>query len=266
MILNIHHSTIYHYTSPVQLSIQILRLTPFNHNRQQIINWKLETPKTPTQQVDWFGNTSHCLSLSDVHNRIEIVALGQVEVFPAISNPDPGPLPVLYYLRHTSLTDITPAMQNLALSINLNLHSSTPEQILQALTRLSALILTHVPYSRGVTHSYTTASMAFQLAGGVCQDHAHFCVACCRYLNLPARYVSGYLHTDDASHLASHAWAEVWVNQAWHSFDISNQCSADEHHIELAYGLDYLDASPVRGSRIGGGHERLAVISLVTAQ
>ena len=78
--------------------------------------------------------------------------------------------------------------------------------------------------------------------------------------------MSGYLHTDDTSHLASHAWAEAWVNNAWHSFDISNQCPAGEQHIELAYGLDYLDACPIRGSRVGGGQEQMVVFSLVTDQ
>ena len=81
-------------------------------------------------------------------------------------------------------------------------------------------------------------------------------------LGMPARYVIGYLHTSDASH----AWAEVWLNNAWRSFDISNQRQAGERHVELAYGLDYLDASPIRGSRVGGGEEQLSVISLVSDQ
>ena len=32
---------------------------------------------------------------------------------------------------------------------------------------------------------------------------------------------------------------------------------ADQGHIRLAHGLDYDDASPVRGVRIGGGNETL---------
>ena len=34
-------------------------------------------------------------------------------------------------------------------------------------------------------------------AHGVCQDYAHLAVAMCRSLGIPARYVSGYLFTDD---------------------------------------------------------------------
>lgn len=270
MILNIHHSTIYNYLEPVQMSLQILRLTPFNNARQKVIRWNLQTPGKPSQHNDWFGNTTHVLNIPEALDKIEITATGQVEVSPAMPNPELGLLPAVYYLRITPLTDSNQNMKDLALSVNQNpeipLGEQTAEVILRTLTLLSKLILQKVPYIRGVTNAATTAIGAIATAGGVCQDHAHIFLACCRYLGIPSRYVSGYLHTDDASHLASHAWAEAWVNNAWHSFDISNQCSAGEHHIELAYGLDYLDACPIRGSRIGGGQEQLFVVSLVTGQ
>ena len=43
----------------------------------------------------------------------------------------------------------------------------------------------------------------------------------------------------------------------WRSFDVTNGRPAGEHHIRLAIGADYLDASPVRGVRRGGGEERM---------
>lgn len=270
MILNVHHSTKYSYLEPVHKSIQIIRLTPFNNHRQKVIKWVLQIPGYANKNIDWFGNVTHCVNIPTMLTEIEIIATGKVEVFPSRPNPELGTMPELYYLRETSLTAINQDMKNLALSTNLNSNSAlstqTTEEILQALQRLSALILNHVEYCRGITDSRTTAIDAFKIGGGVCQDHSHIFLSCARFLNIPARYVSGYLHTDDTSHLASHAWAEVWLGGAWHSFDISNQCQADEKHIELAYGLDYLDASPIRGSRIGGGEERLFVLSLVTDQ
>jgi hypothetical protein len=38
---------------------------------------------------------------------------------------------------------------------------------------------------------------------------------------------------------------------------VSNSTDADQGHIRLAHGLDYEDASPVRGVRIGGGSETM---------
>ncbi|MCY1528322.1 hypothetical protein D9M68_634230 [compost metagenome] len=87
---------------------------------------------------------------------------------------------------------------------------------------------------------------------------------------MPARYVSGYLYTENSSHLASHAWAEAWLDGAWYSFDVTNGLARPERHLKLAVGLDYLDACPVRGMRRGGGgeqmHARVQVAPLMLVQ
>lgn len=268
MILNVEHSTIYAYQQPLQRSAQLLRLTPLTHQRQRVLTWQLQTSGELTSALDWYGNQIHYLMVSATCN-ITLKALGQVEVRPAMANPLPGPLPVLYFLRYTELANMDSNMRQWLMTVNAKVSAIaeyTRERQLELLALIAAAILFRVPYQRGITSAITSASAAFALGAGVCQDHTHIFLACCRCLQLPARYVSGYLHTDDVSHLASHAWAEVWLTDGWYSFDISNQCPAGEQHIELAYGLDYLDAGPIRGSRFGGGEECLNVISLVTDQ
>ncbi len=266
MILQVNHKTIYSYDRPLQQSIQVLRLTPFNHHRQRVINWRVDAPNKMSHAIDWFGNQSSFLNLSSGEREINIVAHGLVEVYPAHVNPVLGTLPPAYYLRSTYLSMINADLIELAESCRVNnLVTLSGKDKLSLLFELSAKILQCVPYTRGVTTSATTAIAAYSIKAGVCQDHSHIFLACCRYLGIPARYVSGYLYTNDAAHLASHAWAEAWIESSWCSFDISNQCSAGENHIELAYGLDYLDACPVRGSRIGGGLESIDALSYVTA-
>jgi transglutaminase-like putative cysteine protease len=100
----------------------------------------------------------------------------------------------------------------------------------------------------------------------VCQDHAHVFIACCRHLGVPARYVSGYICQPGNDAAASHAWAEAWVVDRWRSFDVTNARPAGQDHIRLAIGADYLDASPVRGMRRGGGHEEMVATAQVSAQ
>jgi transglutaminase-like putative cysteine protease len=77
--------------------------------------------------------------------------------------------------------------------------------------------------------------------------------------------VSGYLYSTggDKAVVASHAWAEAWVVDRWRSFDVTNGRPAGEHHIRLAIGADYLEASPVRGIRSGGGEEQMIASALV---
>jgi transglutaminase-like putative cysteine protease len=116
-----------------------------------------------------------------------------------------------------------------------------------------------VQYIKGATQVNTSAVEAFSLGQGVCQDHAHVFIACCRAIDLPARYVSGYLFTEDGSLMQTHAWADVFVaGEGWQSFDVSNGCRAGETHVRLATGLDYRSASPVSGMRSGGGVEGMA--------
>jgi transglutaminase-like putative cysteine protease len=131
-------------------------------------------------------------------------------------------------------------------------------------------LATRMPYSPGTTAVSSTAAEAFAGGTGVCQDHTHAFLACARSLGIPARYVSGYLYTEDETHLASHAWAEAWLDNGWYSFDVTNRLIRPDRHLKLAVGLDYLDACPVRGMRRGGGAEqmqaRVQVNSMVQVQ
>ena len=105
---------------------------------------------------------------------------------------------------------------------------------------------------------------------GVCQDHAHALIACCRAAGIPASHVSGYFHTGDVGEVASHAWADAWLGpeDGWLSVDLTHRSLAGPGHCRLAVGRDYLDAAPVRGVRRGGGAEqmRVAVVVATSAQ
>jgi transglutaminase-like putative cysteine protease len=82
-----------------------------------------------------------------------------------------------------------------------------------------------------------------------------------RATGIPARYVSGYLMMPDIEiQAASHAWAEAHISGlGWIGFDAANNKCPDEHYVRVAVGLDYRDAAPVSGIRLGDGNEQLAV-------
>lgn len=135
----------------------------------------------------------------------------------------------------------------------------------QHIALLSENILQKILYQPESTSVQTTAIEAFQAGQGVCQDHAHILIAMCRALQLPARYVSGYLFDQNYPHLASHAWAEVFLENQWYCFDVSNQLFTPKHHIYLAVGRDYLDVAPIRGVREQGGVENMMSVVQVLA-
>ena len=102
---------------------------------------------------------------------------------------------------------------------------------------------------------------------GVCQDFAHFQIACLRAMGLAARYVSGYLLTDPPPGLprligadASHAWVSVFCPaNGWVNLDPTNGVRVAERHVTVAWGRDYSDVTPLRGVLPGGNEHQLVV-------
>jgi transglutaminase-like putative cysteine protease len=124
-----------------------------------------------------------------------------------------------------------------------------------------------VKYNPGITEVTSTAAQALALGNGVCQDHAHLMLACCRARGIPARYVSGYIEPGEVTHGASHAWVDVWLEgKGWISIDVTHAAFASEIYCRLAVARDYEAAAPVRGRRIGGLEEQLKVSVTVSGQ
>jgi len=257
MRVSIVHETLYRYRSPAAYSIQYLRLWPQPSRRQKVLSWKLDAPAPLRPWVDGFGNDAHVLVIDRPHEVIRVRARGEVVVQEASEViEEPGPHPPALFLRPTRLTEATGALGDYADKFRADIRQDPRN----ALESLMMGVREHVDYQPGITHSATAASEAFGARAGVCQDHAHIFVACCRRLSIPARYVSGYLGTESDGNLASHAWAEAWVEgEGWRSYDIANRIRPSGRHVRLAVGLDYLDACPVRGYRRGGLGESLEV-------
>jgi transglutaminase-like putative cysteine protease len=250
MRLSIRHDTSYHYDDQVRGSIQYLRLTPHDSEHQQVLSWQLDLPRPVAARRDPFGNILHVLTLDEPHESVVIGARGQVEINEQ-SEFEHDLQSALPFLRFTHLTAADAALRNFA-SLQCARRRSR-----SALIDLMHALNAYISYQPGSTGVDTSAAQAFAGRRGVCQDHAHAFIACARSLGIPARYVSGYLFTEGREHLASHAWAEAWLEDAWYSFDVTNGLTRPERHLKLAVGLDYLDACPVRGMRRGGGGERM---------
>ena len=111
--------------------------------------------------------------------------------------------------------------------------------------------------------SFPERAAAFAAREGIAQDLAHVFMTCARELDMPARYVSGYVAQSDALPHAggAHAWAEIYLEDyGWIGFDCANGLCPIDTHARVAAGLDFADAAPVRGARQGGEGENLAVL------
>jgi transglutaminase-like putative cysteine protease len=238
MRFSVTHELTYTYDSPVRLSTQYLRLTPRDTARQKVIGWNIETPGQAMRTSDGYGNVLHVLTLDKPVSEIWIRAGGIVETSAALDEPSDftgAPLSPLLFLRPTGLTRVDAGLA--AIAEGFRRRADT----LSGLRELAAAIYKHKPDASG-------------------EEATHRFIACCRHLGVPVRYVSGYIYSPHAAsgkQMAIDAWAEAWVADRWHSFDIRNAMPIGEMHVKIAVGADYLDACPIRGVRTGGGAETL---------
>jgi transglutaminase-like putative cysteine protease len=84
----------------------------------------------------------------------------------------------------------------------------------------------HLEWVAGASNPWTTAADAYRAGQGVCRDFAHLAISFCRALNIPARYVFGYIPEIDVplpvEPMDFAAWFEVYMNGEWHTFDARN--------------------------------------------
>jgi transglutaminase-like putative cysteine protease len=261
MKLDIQHETIYRYDAPVRSSTQYLRLTPRESPRQKIIHWQVDTARPTTLTHDGFGNVLHVLTLDKPVSEIRIRAHGVIEIRTpgdkAGGGPDdesPNTLSPLVFRRTTPITRADEALGAFAEPHRKKAGTLT------GLRDLAGAIADRMPFKPDEGDASASAAEAF--GGGVVsvRDQAHVFIACCRHLGVPARFVSGYLHSAkvaDEGSIVGHAWAESWVANQWRGFDLASTRANGEGHLALAIGADYLDACPIRGVRTGGGIETM---------
>ncbi|WP_292289904.1 transglutaminase family protein [Marivita sp.] len=258
MRLSIEHTTRYRFDAPVVYGLQQLRKTPKSTYNQSVTNWTTQIVggRKEVAFEDHHHNTTELISFDPDTTELSVTSAGEVEIEDnaGVLGPHHGNAPLWLYLMTTSRTEAGSGARALIRDFNAPMDISD-------LHALSERIRTAIPYTLGSSEPSWSAEDAISAAKGVCQDHTHVFIACLRALSIPARYVSGYLMLNETtSQDAMHAWAEAFVEGlGWVGFDVSNGVSPDTRYVRVATGLDYSDAAPISGTRIGGANEELHV-------
>lgn len=104
----------------------------------------------------------------------------------------------------------------------------------------------HIAFGYEHSRATRTAAEAYAEGRGVCRDFAHLAITFCRCLNIPARYVNGYLGDigvpKDPAPMDFSAWCEVFLGGRWCTFDARHN-KPRIGRIVLAYGRDATDVS-----------------------
>ena len=253
MKLEIVHSTRYRYSGPIAETVMEVRLRPMDGNGQHCLEFDLDVSSgiKPRSYRDGYGNNVHYFNVVRPHTRLIITSRSVVETGRELDKP--GESLVQDFLRFRSPVKDVPGTRALAAR-----HAITDlgsrQAVEQALDELTLTISREFTYDRAVTNVYSAVDDVLELKAGVCQDFAHLFIAVARAMGVPARYVSGYIHTPGGGGptSASHAWAEGWVpGRGWVGYDATHPVRTSEGHVRLAVGRDYSDAAPTRGIYVG---------------
>jgi transglutaminase-like putative cysteine protease len=266
MLYRITHTTRFEYDEPAYDSQNELHMRPWDRDGQRCLEFELtaDQPASIFAFEDFFGNRTHSLSVSPVHEKLAIVARSMVELTPP---PTPGNCGVTFadflrddpirnniYFEYLNESRFIPFSERLRKFFWMA-RPEDDEDVTAYVTRMAAYVRDQFEYETSKTHVHSSINDILKSGGGVCQDFAHLTIGILRLAGIPARYVSGYLAPGtgspaaiDVTAQASHAWLEAWIpGMGWSGFDPTHRCATDGRHIGVAAGRDYGDVPPLRG-------------------
>jgi transglutaminase-like putative cysteine protease len=262
----IHQTLRYDYLSPIfDLEHRLVVIPPESHGDQRRILHRLDVRGGPaaviTHREDAFGNSVIEVRVPRVRRTLsfEVWVLLRRSAAVEWARLAAGALEDPRLRAATALT-----APDAALSAAASIHLGSGRTGLELAEELNGWVHRAMRYTRGVTGVSTTAAEAFALGGGVCQDYAHVMLALCRLCGLPARYVSGHLLGEGATH----AWIEVLLpdgdGAVAHAFDPTHGVRPGVRHLTVAVGRDYADVAPTSGTFRAGHSGALTARQRVT--
>ena len=288
MVYKVIHTTSYDYVEGVTFCHNMAILKPKDIPGQKLISYDLKiTPKPVefSERVDFFGNTITRFSIQEHHKQLKVSAVSKVD---RNSNNVPN-------------IDDNEVAKKITLSESLEILKGVSDEILEARQfQLESVLIKNIDknieayakksfkpdrsvydasyelmqrifkdfeFNTTFSNVATPISDVMKEKKGVCQDFAQIAIACLRSVNVPARYISGYIETlppPGKEKLigtdASHAWFSVYIPTfGWLDFDPTNNQIPKNQHIVVAWGRDYYDVAPLKGVLYSSGKSTLKV-------
>jgi len=217
-------------------------LRPRSGDAQWMVQERYElTPAVPmTEYVDDHGNLCQRLKIPQGQMRIEVDMIMITDTHIAVDASAKAvpvedlPFEALKYLLQSRYCP-SDKMQDKAREI---VGDASPGY--GQVEAIRSWVHHNLEYRYNVSSGTTDALDTLNDGAGVCRDFSHVAIGLCRALDIPARYVVGYLHALDPMDM--HAWFEAFVGDRWYAFD-GTQAQARGGRIVVAYGRDAADVA-----------------------
>ena len=230
-----------------------LRIIPPDTETQKVLSCDLNiTPYVSVKQtVDAFGNNVTAGYLKGDHRFLDFEIKGTAETDNSKHRTDYMPC-YLYHSRYTIPDGTLTAFYN---EIKLRCTGTVQDRA----EYLCDMLSDRMTYEKGFTDTETTASEAFSLGKGVCQDFSHILISLLRMDGIAARYIAGLAFCNGETH----SWVEYWSGEHWEGIDPANNCPVNDDYIVLSQGRDFRDCAIDRGVMFGRHTKQLQLVRSV---
>jgi transglutaminase-like putative cysteine protease len=268
----IQHITQYEYDRPVKESVNEIKIFPYQCPEQETLQHELIITEQPELHYynDYWNNRTAIFNVLPAHKVLTIdsrliirtTGTNQLRV-----NFNTGFADLQHEVNaqlNLQELDKADSIKNQQQINQIAQLIALPAKSIAAITETCCeYIFKNFKYTKGITTTETTVDEILEHQGGVCQDFAHVMLQVLRSLQIPSRYVSGYICPNQngmRGEGATHAWVEAWIPQyGWAGIDPTNNVWITNNHIKLAVGRNFNDCSPVKGTFKGPAKQNLSV-------
>jgi transglutaminase-like putative cysteine protease len=271
-VFKIHHITKYKYDRPVVESINEIRIYPYQCTTQEVLQHDVFISTNPTMHLykDYWGNRAGIFNVLESHqelvieSKLTIRTLSEgIELYKSTGNSIALEKEVENSLSLIELTKPDSIKYQDKIYEIVYQFFNQRDSIQSIVEKCSEYIFMNYSYTKGITTIETTIDEILTYKKGVCQDFAHLLLQILRTMNIPSRYVSGYICPNKdgmRGEGATHAWVEVWLPEiGWVGIDPTNNVWVSNLHVKLAVGRNFENCSVAKGSFKGIAKQDLFV-------
>ncbi|MDF3820870.1 transglutaminase family protein, partial [Leptospira sp. 96542] len=254
------HKTKYQYEDLVSYCHNMAHMYPLTSFHQDCFRTHVTVypkPVVSSFRRDYFGNQVFYFSVEDPHKSLEVVVESTIRTHSGLGYDLSKSMiwdTIYSYITESTLEQDLNAIEYVQPSAYIktkNVYADFAKQffapgkpVFLATLEMTESIYKTFKYDQKATTINTPIEQVLNERKGVCQDFSHLMISALRSIQVPCRYVSGYLETVPPPGVeklqgsdATHAWVSVYCpNLGWMDFDPTNGKLITEEYIITALG------------------------------